>query len=182
MCGTVNNFSSLKQNWKAVEQRWLLKLKWISEQPGFFTMDFPLLSKTRKLFFMRLLYSFSLSIMKAWKFSIQKANIIMDKQACKTPPPYISFQAAYKVLLTNICNKEHKTIQLLFKPLAQTGCRSWAGHLAHTCWLSLVNETLEWCSPSSKYQKSKERKKRASAPTYVTAELGYNTCSCFPSE
>lgn len=64
----------------------------------------------------------------------------MDKQACKTPPPWISFQEAYKVLLTN---KEHKKIQLLFKPLAQTGCMSWASHLANTCRLSPINETLD---------------------------------------
>lgn len=106
MCRTVNNFTSLKKNWKAVDQRQLLKPKWISEQPEFFRMDFPLLSKTGKLFFTRLVYSFfSLSFTETWKISIQKASIT-DKQACKTPPPHTSFQAAYKVLLTNVCNKE----------------------------------------------------------------------------
>lgn len=50
MCRTVNNFTSLKQNWKAVDQRRLLKLNWISEQPEFFRVDFPLLSKPGKLF------------------------------------------------------------------------------------------------------------------------------------
>lgn len=32
--------------------------------------------------------------MKTWKIIIQKANIIMDKQACKTHLPCISLQAA----------------------------------------------------------------------------------------
>lgn len=131
MCRTVNNFTSLKQNWKAVDQRQLLKPKWISEQPEFFRMDFPLLSKTGKLFFTRLLYSF-FSLSQKFEKLVFKRQVLWINKPVRPLLPALPFKQLTKYFSQMYAIK-NKTTQLLFKPLAQTGWMSWASHLAHTC-------------------------------------------------